>query len=366
MSPYNVGIIGYGGFGRFLHQAWSKLPEVRIIAASKRRLAPENVPGLKIYPDWHDLIADPEVQIVAITTPPHLHATLACTALEAGKQLLIEKPLALNVADARRIIATQQKTGQIAAINYILRFNPLIQALEGLSQANLLGPLRRVVVENYAGDQGLPPEHWFWNPQFSGGIAIEHAVHFIDLVNHLTDQHQLQADGAANQRVTGQEDQVLINVLYDGGLMATHYHYFARPAFFETTTIRLAYEHAQIDLQGWIPLTGQITAWIDNEALARLSLLPGFRLLQNMPVPDPVHPQLITATFGLSGTKQEVYAECARSSLVDLLTKIKNPEHQLRATLEDGLISLAIAAEATANFTRLKSRPAPHTSAEQQ
>jgi len=116
-------------------------------------------------------------------------------------------------------------------------------------------------------------------PYGGGGILIEHGVHFIDLVHDLTGRRWLQVTGVSCARNERQEDQALANVLYEGGLIATHYHSFSRPGFFEHTSIRLAYDLAQVDVEGWIPLSGRITALVNAETEGKLLRLPGFRVL---------------------------------------------------------------------------------------
>ena len=84
-SPVRIGFAGYGNFGKFLAEAWSRLDNVKVVAAATRRHHPE---GLRIYDHWEKLLLDEEVDLVAITTPPNVHAAIAGAAMEAGKQLL--------------------------------------------------------------------------------------------------------------------------------------------------------------------------------------------------------------------------------------------------------------------------------------
>jgi Oxidoreductase family, NAD-binding Rossmann fold len=95
-SPVRIGFAGYGNFGKFLSEAWSSLENVQIVAAATSHPA-EN---LRIYDHWEKLLLDREVDLVAITTPPNLHAAIAGAAMEAGKHVLIEKPVATALSDA--------------------------------------------------------------------------------------------------------------------------------------------------------------------------------------------------------------------------------------------------------------------------
>ena len=383
MSSYQIGIIGYGGFGQFLHHAWQSMPEVKVSAVSDQN--PANQPRddqISFYQNWRDLLTDAEIDLVVVATPPVTHAEIACAALEAGKHVLIEKPLATTIADAERIAEAQRKTGRIAAVDYMLRYNPLIAVLAELSQNKILGELRRVVVENYAQDEVLPPEHWFWNRKISGGILVEHAVHFIDLVHLLSARTPQLIQGSTHRRSTGQEDIVTATILYDNGLIATHYHSFTRPGFFERTTIRLVFDLGEIELEGWTPLKGHLRALVDEQANDYLQKLPGLRVLESRKIDEladesrpegwgntseearlqrqqvqcrgityPVE-RLIIAEFSLGSPKRQVYAACLRALLTDLIASIADPSHQAKVTLEDGLKSLEIAVQAVETAQR--------------
>ena len=378
MIPHRIGIIGYGGFGQFLHRAWDPLKQVVVTAAADTD--PGRDPGspVRFYRRWEELTADPDVEIVVIATPPFTHADMACEALRRGKQVLIEKPMATSLEDARRIMDLRDSTGQVAGIDYMLRFNPLVEALAAITHSGVLGELRRAVVENYAQDEILPQDHWFWDRELSGGILVEHGVHFFDLINGLTTATPQRVSGMAHGRNNSQEDQVLAMVIYDNGLMATHYHAFSRPGFFEHTSIRLVYDLAEVDLQGWIPLAGQITALVNETTAKALYGLPGFQERERMAIkdlPDLSRPEgwgerppvlsdsgepviisggqayqvdsYITGSFAATGTKGEVYQASLQGLLADFISKVENPGHSLRVGLEEGLASLELALEAT-------------------
>lgn len=371
MARHGVGILGYGGFGQFLHDSWSKLSEVNIVAVADQLASRKPAPPVRFYNDWKDLANDDEVEIVAICTPPVSHAQIAISLMQAGKSVLVEKPLAITPQDAEKIIHTRDKTGKVATVNYMLRFNPLIETLSGLAKDNVFGSFRHYNLENYAQDQGLPPEHWFWNKEISGGILIEHAVHFIDMVHSFTHQNIKAVTGFGHNRNPKQQDQVLGSILYDGGLIATHYHSFARPGFFENTSMRFNFDLAQIDIEGWIPLTGRITALLNSDNIEKLHLLPGFKVVYEKNVdelPDTSRPKektiettndtrrnirsggvdyhvskQIIGSFNIGIDKQKVYAGCVQAMIKDIVKKIENPSQNLRVTLEDGLKSLQAA-----------------------
>lgn len=376
MRTFRIGIIGFGGFGKFLHHHWNRLENVDIAAVADSQ--PEKLQGPgpeKAFADWRLILREKEIDLVAIATVPHTHEVIATACMEAGKHVLIEKPLAVGLDGARRIIQVRDKTKAVAGIDFIMRFNPMLQALQSLGRQGIFGQLRRADVENYAQDEQLPPEHWFWNTGQSGGILVEHAVHFIDLVHFLSPARAIAVNGLKHNRNARQEDQVMANVLYEGGLLATHYHSFARPGFFESTRIKLAYDLADIELHGWIPLRAEVKALVNPSSKKTLLNNSLFRLSEIIPVermPDESRPagwggasgkpnrqaiqsggiryevsEMIAGRFSLQGGKEEVYASCVQASLLDVLRKIENPGHALAAPLEAGLESLEIAIRAT-------------------
>jgi predicted dehydrogenase len=374
MKKYKIGIIGYGGFGRFLHHWWSKLENVEVIAvADSGKHSHESIPNCKNYHDWNELINDAEIDIVSIVTPPNLHAEMACAAMKAGKHVLLEKPAAITEEGAQQILNTQKETGMIITVDHMIRYNPIIQKFMQLGQSGALGKLRHAVVNNYAQDAALPSDHWFWKEEMSGGILIEHGVHFFDIVNALSGQEYSEVYGASSRRNELQRDRVSAMVVYNEGLIANYYHAFSGPGFFEQTTISLAYDLARVEIEGWMPLKGTVKALVNEAGREQLQDLPGWTTLKAEEldnVRDTSRPEgwgasdpfiaspkeltycggiaydvdeMVSGTFELPQSKGEVYGECVQSILIDMIQKIENRDHKLKITIEDAVQALRIA-----------------------
>lgn len=202
-------------------------------------------------------------------------------------------------------------------------------------------------------------------------------MHFIDLVHFFAPVKLLAVNGLKHNRNLQQEDQIMANALYEGGLIATHYHSFARPGFFETTKIKLAYDLADLELSGWIPLGGTLKALVNPHTKQALLASPFFELADATPIEnasDESRPkgwgisgepgesnkrgvrsggilyevnEIVVGKFQMGQSKADVYADCVRASLLDVLMKIENPAHELSASLETGLASLEVAVRAT-------------------
>ncbi len=376
MKKYRLGIIGYGGFGKFLHHWWSKLEEVEIVAISDFNLLEEKIENCSFYQDWNDLINSDEIDIVSIVTPPVFHVEMACAAMKANKHVLLEKPIALTNEGAQEIIQVQKETGKSITVDHMLRYNPIIKAFANISKNESFGQLRHVEVSNYAQDNSLSSDHWFWNKQFSGGIFIEHGVHFFDLINALTSQKYKVVYGCSHKRNEQQEDQVSAVILYDQGLIASHYHSFSGPGFFEKTTIRLIFDLAKVEIEGWIPLNGKIEVLVNESTKGQLSTIPGWKMerndlienLEDISRPDGWGEDFeiikeskifcsgiaynvnekISGIFEIAKSKSQVYGECLQSILLDLISKIEDKDHTMNVSIEDAQLSLEIAILASA------------------
>jgi predicted dehydrogenase len=374
MKTYNIGIIGYGGFGKFLHHWWSKLEGIKVTAVSDRSLKDESSQEFTIYSQWQDLLKNPRIDIVSIATPPALHVDIACEAMRAGKHVLLEKPVALDTAGADKISRIQRETGKVILVDHMLRYNPLLSTLVRLSKQKTFGELRHAVVANYAQDESLPPDHWFWDRSLSGGILIEHGVHFFDIINALTDQEVIEVRGFSHARNPGQQDQVSATVLYNHGLIANHYHSFSGPGFFEETKISLMYDLAKIELTGWIPMKGTIRLLSDEAFSDTLGRFPGLKIQTVEGIAEagdisrpegwgeaPISSnneikaagisyqvsKFVSASFEIPDTKSSVYGQCLQSILKDLVSKVEDPDFQPLVSFEDAYLSLKIAEEAS-------------------
>jgi predicted dehydrogenase len=236
-----LGLVGTGGFGRFCLQAYSKLSGLRLVAACDSNLTRlKSVAeefGMRAYSDYEAMLADRDVEIVAVNTPPSSHGTMVVAAAHAGKHIFCEKPLATDLAGAELALLAARQAGVVLSIDYVMRYNPLYRLLERLSALEgnsgaVLGGLRRFAIENFAADENLGPDHWFWDESMSGGIFVEHGVHFFDLAGwHLARFPKRVVALAAGHTRNGRDgivDTVQAVVEYDGGATGSFYHSFTR------------------------------------------------------------------------------------------------------------------------------------------
>jgi predicted dehydrogenase/threonine dehydrogenase-like Zn-dependent dehydrogenase len=138
--------------------------------------------------DLDSVMADPSINTVVVATRHDSHASLTCRALEAGKHVFVEKPLALSVAELARVIETydrvsQDRNGQapIFTVGFNRRFAPQIQRMKSL--LNEVHEPKSFIMTVNAGS--IPSNHWVHDPVAGGGRVIGEGCHFIDLLRFL-------------------------------------------------------------------------------------------------------------------------------------------------------------------------------------
>jgi predicted dehydrogenase len=347
-----LGLAGAGRFGAFLAAAVSDLPGLQVRAVAdpeqERAAALAAAHGARATPSWQDLLTDDRVDVVAVVTPPHRHAEVTVAALVAGKHVLAEKPLATTVADAREVADAAAVSGRQLVVDHVLRYNPLLQALVIL-QAELLGPVQRFAFENDASDENLPPGHWFWDEAVSGGIFVEHGVHFFDAAHLLLGTAPLVVSATAARREDGTTDLVSATALHPGGVLATHTHGFSHADRCERQAWRLDHGAAEVRVDGWIPLRARVEAWTDDAGAETayglpgraetLFAMPGHRLGPGSGITAVVHRDagapaargrgrdlvlphrvVLELVLGDDGAKARVYAESVRAAAADLVS----------------------------------------------
>jgi myo-inositol 2-dehydrogenase / D-chiro-inositol 1-dehydrogenase len=175
-----VAVAGCGGLARRYHlPALNRMPGVRVVAvadpdASARGHA-ARVTGATPYADPLHAIVRADVDAVVVCAPAELHADLAIAALEAGRHLYLEKPIATAGADGRRVAAAAARAGTVTAIGLAYRFDPLYGRARALLGEGVVGRLREVSTAYH--EPGRPGR---------GGALIDLGVHHLDLLTWLT------------------------------------------------------------------------------------------------------------------------------------------------------------------------------------
>ncbi|HBY92594.1 MAG: Gfo/Idh/MocA family oxidoreductase [Ardenticatenaceae bacterium] len=199
MAEPVVGVVGTGFIGPVHVEALRRLGiRVKGVAGSspeRARLKAQTLRVERIYPDYQALIDDPEITVVHITSPNRYHYPQVTAALAAGKHVVCEKPLAMNAAESAEMLALARESGRLHAVNFNLRFYPLVHEARARVQRGDLGSVF-IIQGSYLQDWLLYPTDWNWRlvPEESGPMraVADIGSHWIDLTGWV-----------AGQRVTG-------------------------------------------------------------------------------------------------------------------------------------------------------------------
>ena len=143
----NVAVVGFGYWGKNLIRNFNDLGALRAICdadEARRALVTEQYPSARLETEYAAALADPEIQAVALATPAVTHFEMAAAALEAGKDVYVEKPLAIDVAEGEKLVALAARHQRILMVGHILRYHPAVLELERLIQSGELGRLQYV------------------------------------------------------------------------------------------------------------------------------------------------------------------------------------------------------------------------------
>ncbi|HEV7214438.1 MAG TPA: Gfo/Idh/MocA family oxidoreductase [Chloroflexota bacterium] len=360
-----LGLVGAGGsFGTFIESALRDVEGAELVAiadvnAKALAHAKEELHVDRAYSDWQQLADDPQVQAVIVASPPFTQYEIANGILQRGKALFLEKPGSIQLDDLRTLVDLQRSRQIPATIDYVMRWNPLLDVVRQVRQANWLGELRSVQFVNYAQDEVLPPQHWFWDRQKSGGIFIEHGVHFFDLYGELagTPPKEVAATRSVRDEAApgGRIDQVDCAVLHDNGIICAYFHTFNRPKALERQQALLAFDRGFLTVQGWVADAVELDGWVDQAAAEALTTLPHLVQQSVQPFDKDLHGRdvtwraasKVTLRFGLPYDRDESYRRQVAQGLSDLVQRLRDPQHRQRVTLTDALRSLAVACVAT-------------------
>jgi len=187
-----TGFIGAGNYAtQVLIPAFQKNSAALLAIASQTGISAAYVGkkfGInKISSNNHDLLTDPDVNTIVITTRHNTHAELVCQALNNGKHVFVEKPLALTQIELDEIAAVYSAKSTsfcpILMVGFNRRFAPQVIKMKSLLQS--CNEPKTIIMTINAGP--IPDDHWTQNPTVGGGRIIGEACHFIDLMRHLTD-----------------------------------------------------------------------------------------------------------------------------------------------------------------------------------
>ena len=211
-----VGIIGCGGIGTKKHMpalekvadcemvAFCDIIEERAIASAKEF----GTPDAKVYTDYRELLADPEIEVVHVCTPNRSHSFITVDALEAGKHVMCEKPMAINSAEAKKMLDAAKRTGKKLTIGYQSRFRDDALYMKDEAQAGTFGEIYYAKATALR-RRAVPTWGVFLNEyEQGGGPLIDIGTHALDLTLYMMDNYRPKyCVGTTYHKLNGDRNQ---------------------------------------------------------------------------------------------------------------------------------------------------------------
>lgn len=234
-SRLKIGIAGLGRMGRFHAQTLAhRTRHCEVVAAcspvaAERDWARAELGVQRLYDDFDAFVRDPQLDAVVLVTPTALHAEQTIAALEAGRHVFVEKPLALNVEDCERVEAVAKRHPmQVAMVGFVRRFDPSYVSAKAKIDAGTIG--RPFLVRSQTCDRNDPNGFFVQYSAGSGGIFLDCSVHDIDLARWmLGNPKALRAFATGTIALHpglaehGDVDNGLAMVEFEGGARAVFY-----------------------------------------------------------------------------------------------------------------------------------------------
>jgi predicted dehydrogenase len=214
-----LAIVGYGYWGPNLARNFRSVPECRVAAICDRssarlEAAARANPGSQLTDSFDSVLQRPDIHAVAIATPASTHYELARRAMQAGKDVLVEKPMTTTVAEAESLVQIARQTGRILAVDHTFLYTDAVRKIKHLVDDGTLGEL--LYIDSVRTNLGLfHPDH---------NVIFDLAPHEISIMLHLVerDPASVQAHGVCHTN-NGIENLAYIHLEFDDGFIA-HFH----------------------------------------------------------------------------------------------------------------------------------------------
>jgi predicted dehydrogenase len=218
-APVRVGVVGLGYWGPNLARNFDRLPgaELRWICDAdedkRARTAPQ-FPSTRATGELDDLLDDPDLDAVVIATHVPSHPVLAIKALEAGKHVFVEKPLAQSVAEAEQVVAAAEEAGRVLMVGHLLEYHPGLEQLKQIADSGELGDLHYIYSNRLNLGKLRADENALWSL----------GAHDVSVVLRLVGEEPTEATAVGESFMRpGIEDVVFCYLRFPSGL-AAHLH----------------------------------------------------------------------------------------------------------------------------------------------
>ena len=237
----NLAIVGYGGQGAW-HAVWAgksdvvSLAGIYDIAEKRMNAAREN--GIHTYSSLEELVSDPKADVVLCATPNDVHKDIVVAALNAGKHVICEKPVALSVGEFDEMVEAAKKSGRILSVHQNRRWDVDFLAIKSLIESGEIGEVINIESRIH-GSRGIPSD-WRCHKAPGGGMILDWGVHLIDQMLKLIPSKITKVYCETTNITTNEvDDGFNLHLTFEDGKRATievgTYNFIAMPRFYMQT-----------------------------------------------------------------------------------------------------------------------------------
>ncbi len=239
MGKLRVGVIGVGQMGQKHAQIYSRLPGCQLVALADPRQdhcgeVAKRLGAQLALDNYHDLLARDDIDAVSICTPDETHKTPVLAALEAGKHVLLEKPLATDLHEAEEIAAAVEASHLKLMVAYLLRFDPRYTAVRDAIDRGELGEVSYIVCHRNSPHTEGPRRY-----KAGTSLTMHVAVHDLDLIAWFMNSRSTSAHAVATDKILrGKQmlDAASALITFENGAFASVNYSWALP---DSSTTRL-------------------------------------------------------------------------------------------------------------------------------
>jgi len=186
MEKVGFALVGYGAWGSHHARVIDEGPQTRLVAIAERAKANRaearaKHPQAVVVADYRELLGQDDIEVMDVVLPSHLHHEVGIAVLQAGKHLLMEKPMALTAGQCQDLVESAQAAGRQLAVGHEFRYSALWGRVKELLDAGAIGDPQYALIELWRNPYRLGSDGWRYDIRRVGNWILEEPIHFFDL-----------------------------------------------------------------------------------------------------------------------------------------------------------------------------------------
>ena len=218
-----VAIAGVGGMGGLHFNIYNDAEGIELVAACdvredmlKKKVGERDI---RTYTDFEEMLKNEKADIIDISTPSYLHAEYAIKALEAGFNVICEKPMTLDSKSAEAVKLAAKKSGKLFMVAHVIRFMKNYIYLKNVIESKKYGRLLRLDMKRISSYPGWSWDNWMLDEKRSGLTPFDLTIHDVDFMQYLFGEPKdIQC---VHYKFKGNNDYIVANHIYDGFVVST-------------------------------------------------------------------------------------------------------------------------------------------------